>query len=243
MKKTITNIILAALAVIPAVSFAVTDTNKEYKNISTVIRSHNPDAPPIKDIKKTPVSGILEVITSTNEVFYVSSDGKFILAGELLELTPKGATNHTQKTIDELTKFNFSELKLNDAIMQKKGNGKSVIVTFEDPNCGYCRKLQPELDKLTNATIYTFIVPILGQDSVDVAKDIWCSKDRVKSWNDYLVSKKRPQIANNCETSVFARNVEFAKKHNITGTPAIFLSNGKSFKGYVEAKYIQEAIK
>lgn len=240
MKKTL----LLALSFLPCFAYAVTDLNKDYKNISNIIRAHNPDAPAIKEISKSPVNGVLEVTTTTNEVFYVSNDGKFILAGELLELTNNGATNHTQKKIDDLSKFSFSQLTLKDAIVQKKGSGKDVIVTFEDPNCGYCRKLQPELEKLTNVTIYTFVIPILGQDSINVAKEIWCSKDRAKSWNDYLVSKKRPEVSNvNCDVDALKRNIEFAKGHNIHGTPAIFLSNGKKFNGYVEATKIQEALK
>ena len=61
------------------------------------------------------------------------------------------------------------------AVKRVKGNGKRVIYTFEDPNCGYCKELQKELAKLNDVTIYTFLWPILSQDSVDKSKAIWCA--------------------------------------------------------------------
>ena len=47
-----------------------------------------------------------------------------------------------------------------------------VIATFEDPNCGYCKRLARDLQKLENITIYTFLLPILSEDSVKKSKQI-----------------------------------------------------------------------
>lgn len=241
MKKQIIATLVGLLSI--GVVYAA-DTNKEFKDVSAAIRKHSKDAPDIKEIKKTPVNGLLEVVTSGNEIFYITQDAKFIVSGELLELNTVGYNNLTKARVDNLNKFSFDQLKLSDAIVKKKGDGKNVLVTFEDPNCGYCRKLQPELDKLDNVTIYTFVIPILGQPSADISKQIMCSSDKAKAWDNYLKNKTPPtvdpKVLASCDVSALTRNIEFAKTHGISGTPAIFFPNGKKIGGYVEARSIQE---
>ncbi|MFO1250169.1 MAG: thioredoxin fold domain-containing protein [Inhella sp.] len=50
---------------------------------------------------------------------------------------------------------------------------------FADPKCGYCKVFERTLQELTDVTVYTFLLPILGTDSRGEGRDIWCAKD---SW-------------------------------------------------------------
>jgi thiol:disulfide interchange protein DsbC len=48
----------------------------------------------------------------------------------------------TRERIDEINKIKFSDLPLDKAIKTVKGDGSRVIAVFEDPNCGYCKRLR-----------------------------------------------------------------------------------------------------
>ena len=114
----------------------------------------------------------------------------FIAGGQLIE--GKTMKNLTEERMRKLTAIKFSELPLERAIKQVRGDGKRVLATFEDPNCGYCKRLAKDLQKLDNVTIYTFLYPILSEDSIRKSKQIWCSADRAKAWNDWMVEGRAP---------------------------------------------------
>jgi thiol:disulfide interchange protein DsbC len=129
-----------------------------------------------------------------------------------------------------------------NAVKRVRGNGKRVIYTFEDPNCGYCRELQKELMKLSDVTIYTFLWPILSPDSIDKSRAVWCSKDRAKAWDDLMSRGVAPQAGAKCDAP-FERNHELAQRFGIRGTPAIFLGDGRQVgAGFVPATELEQAL-
>jgi thiol:disulfide interchange protein DsbC len=132
-------------------------------------------------------------------------------------------------------------LPLDLAIKQVKGNGKRIIATFEDPNCTYCKKLAKELQGVTDVTIYTFVYPILSQDSFDKSKAIWCAPDRAKAWNDYMLNGTAPD-AGKCDTSGLDKVMETAQKLRVRGTPAIFLADGTRVPGFMEKAQLEQAM-
>jgi thiol:disulfide interchange protein DsbC len=156
--------------------------------------------------------------------------------------------NVTQERINKLTAIKWSDLPLDRAVKTVRGDGKRVVASFEDPNCGYCKKLAKDMLKLDNVTIYTFLYPILSQDSVDKSKQIWCSTDRAKSWNDWMVEGRSPSGKSDCDTSAIAKNQEYGRKLNINGTPTLFFADGERIPGAVpldkiEAKLVQTSKK
>lgn len=244
MKKLLLGTIIAT-SLFSASVFAVEAKDKKIlQEVEANIKKNAPDIPTIKEVRATPINNIYEVVVNDADIFYTEKEGKYFFFGDLVKIDKEGKVSLTQKRTDELTAFNFKELNFNDAITKKVGNGKDIVVTFEDPNCGFCKRLHPELAKLNNVTIHTFIIPILGPKSVDAAKAIWCSKDKVKAWDEYMKSNTMPTNVNEkCDSSNLQRNMEFATSHKINGTPAIYFANGKTFKGYATAEKINEALK
>ncbi len=113
------------------------------------------------------------------QVFYTDEKASYLFSGNLLDMRGAQPRNLTQETMGKLAAAALSK-STGSAVKRVKGSGKRVIYTFEDPNCGYCKELQKELVKLNDVTIYTFLWPILSQDSVDKSKAIWCAADRAK---------------------------------------------------------------
>ncbi len=217
--------------------------DKKYQEVEVNLKKNNPDLPIIKEIRTTPLEGIYEVVVNDADLFYASKDGKYMMFGNLISADAGKKVNLTEERMNQLTAIEFKSFNLSDAITKKVGNGKDRIVTFEDPNCGYCKKLQPELAKLTNVTIYTFVIPILGPSSQEVAKNVWCSKDKLAAWEGHFKGTKIAKADEKCDASALTRNIDFSRKYKISGTPAIFFENGKSFKGYVPAEKIMEVLK
>ena len=122
-----------------------------------------------------------------------------------------------------------------------RGNGKRKIAVFEDPNCGYCKRFEREMQKVDNATFYMFLYPILGADSVTKSNNLWCAKDKAKAWQDYMV-RDQAVVPATCDTAAVARNVEFGKKYKITGTPTMFFVDGTRVPGAIDAAQVEKML-
>ena len=191
---------------------------------------------PIESITLTSHAGLYEIVTPRS-ILYTDQTGSFILFGSTLMET-RTKTNLTAQRLDELSKFKFAELPLEDAIKTVRGDGSRRLATFEDPNCGYCKKLISEFSKLDNVTIYTFLTPILSPDSTQKAKAIWCAADRSKTWNDFMGTNAPLPTTADCETPL-ERNLALSKKLRLTGTPALLFTSNSKTPGYLPADKIE----
>ncbi|MES2911255.1 MAG: DsbC family protein, partial [Pseudomonadota bacterium] len=126
-----------------------------------------------------------------------------------------------------------------DAFTIVRGNGKRKLVVFEDPNCGYCKRFERDLQKVTDVTIHMFLYPILGADSTDKSKNIWCAKDRAKVWQDLMV-RDQPVPKATCDTTALERNIEFGRKYKITGTPTLFFADGSRVPGAISSQQVEK---
>jgi thiol:disulfide interchange protein DsbC len=122
-----------------------------------------------------------------------------------------------------------------------RGTGKNIMVTFEDPNCGYCKKLAKDILTLKDVTVYTFLYPVLGDDSYEKSKAIWCAPDRSKAWTDWMNNGKAlPAVPAKCDTAGLDKSALLGRKLRINGTPAIFFANGERVGGYIPAPEIEK---
>lgn len=193
----------------------------------------------VESVVKTNHLGLYEVFVD-GQILYTDDKMTTFIAGNIID--PKTMKNVTEERLRKLTAIKFSELPLERAIKQVRGNGKRLLATFEDPNCGYCKRLARDLQKVDNATIYTFLLPILSEDSLQKSKLIWCSADRAKSWNDWMVDGKAPAGKDDCDTTALAKNAEFAQKNRINGTPALFFASGERIPGAIPLATIEEKL-
>lgn len=195
----------------------------------------------VDSVRKAGALGLYEVVVG-GEIIYTDDKVGHLIIGNIID--PKTRKNLTQERLDKLSAIKFSDLPLDLAIKQVKGNGgngKRVIATFEDPNCTYCKKLAKELQSITDVTIYTFVFPILSPDSLEKSKAIWCAPDRAKAWTDYMLKGSMPAAAK-CDTGDLDKVAALAQKLHIRGTPAIFLTDGSRTPGFMPAAQIEQAM-
>jgi thiol:disulfide interchange protein DsbC len=166
------------------------------------------------------------------QIVYADDKGAYLIFGNLLEVkTGKNLTAERQ----------FNALPLELAVKQVRGSGKNVMVTFEDPNCGYCKKLAKDVLTLKDVTVYTFLLPVLGDDSYEKSKAIWCAPDKAKAWVDWMTANKAPPAAPaKCDLAGLNKSAQLGGKLRINGTPAIFFANGERVGGYIPAAEIEK---
>ncbi|MFT4191071.1 MAG: DsbC family protein [Comamonas sp.] len=209
--------------------------------IRQAIATHLPTLPAVDEVRETPIKGLYEVRMGT-DLLYTDASGNYLIQGELLDLRTK--TNLTQARVAALSAIDFARLPLADAFVTRRGKGERTLVVFADPNCGYCKRLEPELAKIDNVTIHTFLYPILGQDSVEKSRNIWCAKDPGKVWDDWMQRGKAIPAAR-CDAKQLAtlqRNVAFGRQHKIDGTPTLLFADGQRVPGALGSGQIERLL-
>jgi len=206
--------------------------------IRKVVQARFPDLA-VESIAKTPFDGLYEVVLG-GRILYTDEKVSYIFIGSLLDTRGTGERDLTRERGAQLAAQTLRKAT-DQAIKRVRGNGKRVIYTFEDPNCGYCKQLQKELTKVNDVTVYTFLMPILSQDSVEKSRAIWCAKDRGKAWDDVMLRGATPPGEAKCETPL-EKNLALAQRFRINGTPAIFLADGRMLGGYVPADELEQAM-
>ena len=193
----------------------------------------------IDEVSKTPMNGLYEIRVNDSDIFYTDAEGNFLIQGNLIDT--KAKRNLTEERVEKLSAIDFAALPLKDAFTQVRGNGKRKLAVFEDPNCGYCKRFERDLQKVNDVTIHTFLIPILSADSVEKSKNIWCAKDKGKAWLDWMV-RDQPAAKASCDTAALERNLAFSKKHKITGTPTLFFVDGSRVPGAIGVEQIEKTL-
>ena len=199
-----------------------------------------PDFPKIDEVTKTPIPGLWEVRIGS-ELLYTDEQGNHIIQGSLFDT--KAKVNLTDKRIEKLTAIDFDDLPLKDAMVVKQGTGARKLAVFADPNCGYCKRFERDLLTVKDVTIYTFLYPVLGPDSSEKSRSIWCSKDAMKTWRAWMIDGVVPPKAmGKCDVTAIERNSAFGRKYRVNGTPAIVFEDGKRVPGAMAAADVEKRL-
>ena len=207
--------------------------------IRKTLRERIQQIPKIEEITPTPLAGIYELRLSTNEIYYSDATGNFLIQGNLIDT--KSKRNLTEERESKLSAIDFSALPLKDAITLVHGNGKRKLAVFEDPNCGYCKRFERDLAKVDNVTVYLFLMPVLGPNSVEKSRNIWCAKDPGAAWVNLMQKDVIPAAAQ-CNTASVDRNLEFGRKYKITGTPTLVAQDGTRVPGAINSTQIEKLL-
>lgn len=218
--------ILALFSLTASLSFANVDSvreniKKQYPNLK------------ISNIQKTEMQGLYSA-NLDQQIIYVGEDGQHMFVGSMIRL--KDQKNLTKDLVLGQNSIDWNQLPLKDAIKTVKGSGQHVLAVFSDPNCPYCKQLEPELDKLKDVTIYTFIYHLKPQ-SIVVSRQVWCAPNQSYSWKKLIQQGVRPTVAS-CANPI-DRNLELGKRLGFNGTPTLIFANGFKLVGARSAEEIQ----
>jgi len=183
--------------------------------------------------------GLYEILVK-GELYYVDPAVTVVIMGRMFDARTR--EDLSQKRLDSALKVDFKSLPFDRAVKVVRGNGSRVLVTFEDPNCPYCKRLWQNMQQLTNVTIYTFLYPILSPDSQEKSKAIWCSKERGAAWEEYMVQGKTPSAAAaDCKTPL-EQNLALGRDFGINGTPTIIFADGTRGAGAMPMETLEQRL-
>jgi thiol:disulfide interchange protein DsbC len=201
----------------------------------------------LESITKTPYLGLYEMLVD-GEVLYTDADFTFLILGSIIETkTRTNLTEVRQREIEDkklkALAFPFEKLPFELAIKKVKGDGSRKVAVFSDPDCPFCRKLEKDIEKITDVTIYTFLFPIeqLHPKAPEMSRAIWCAPDRVKAWDEYMLKGVVPKSPK-CDNPV-EKIVAYGQSKKINGTPTIFFTDGKRVPGAIPAERFEELLK
>jgi thiol:disulfide interchange protein DsbC len=200
-----------------------------------------PQIQKIDEVNKTQIQGVYEVRINGNEIVYTDIEANYLIQGAIIDL--KQRRNLTDERLEKLNAIHFDDLPLKDALITVRGNGKRKVVVFADPNCGYCKRFERDLEKVSDTTVYTFLYPILSPDSNEKSKNIWCAKDKSKAWLDWM-TKGQPAgtAATSCDTQAVLRNVELGRKFKINGVPTLIFADGTRVPGAINTAQLEKLL-
>lgn len=234
---------MKSLAVLFMAAMGMTLAHAGEKEVRQAVQALAPEAK-VVSVSKTPLPDLYEVVVDGPRgiaLVYASGKGDYVLVGELLDV--KKRRNLTGERMERLNAVDFDSLPLGQAIKMVQGNGKRRMAVFSDPDCPYCRKLEPELAKLNDVTIYIFPYPLpMHPDAGRKSKLVWCSKDRLQAWKDMMLRNRLPEGGrSDCDHPV-DKNLALGERLRIDGTPALILGDGRRLTGYASAERIEQML-
>jgi thiol:disulfide interchange protein DsbC len=228
----------AAAIAFTALTALSASAQSDIEYIKSELKKNVPEAPSVDSVRKVPYAGLYEV-TVGGEVFYTNDKADFLFAGNIIDLKTK--ENVTEARLRQVNMIKWDTLPLDQAVKVVRGNGSRKMAIFEDPNCGYCKRLERDLQGVTDVTVYVLLYPILSPESVTQSKQIWCSADRSKAWLDHMVRDTAVSGDASCPNPV-DKILALGNAKRLHGTPTIIFENGERVPGAIPVAEIEKKL-
>ncbi len=192
----------------------------------------------IDAVNKTPVPGLFEVVMG-RKLAYSDASGRYFMFGSVVDMLKHEDLSAAR--LEVLARIDVRTLPLKDSFTRVVGKGRRHLYVFSDPDCPYCRRLEPELDKLDDVTIHTFLYPIaqLHEDAGRKAETIWCQGDDKARWAlwHHVVGGDDPVETRKCDNPL-ERNLALGQTLGVVGTPTLVAADGRTLPGMKAAAFI-----
>jgi len=204
-----------------------------------------PKGSEIESIQESSIKGLYAVYYGDLEPIYVSDDGNFFIYGDIYKININSITNITDVEISERRSTILSNLESSELISFKSKNEQYAVTVFTDVDCGYCRKLHNQIAEYNKLgiTINYAAFPRSGLGTISFTKMVsaWCSDNKKSSLTRL---KNNNEINKNfCDNQPVSKHYAIGNKLGVTGTPAIFSSDGRLFPGYLSPEDLLKKLK
>ena len=235
MNKLIPQAVIASLALL--LSFSVASAAEESMEEMTRLLKLRLGTDQVEPPRETGVEGVYQTRFG-NKFAYLIDGGRYVFIGDMVDL--KMQRNMTEMSrrelvVEELAGFGQEKTIVYPAAKEEL----AVLNVFTDTSCGYCQRLHKEVKYLQEAGISVHYFPFprggnRGPGYSDLKK-VWCSDDQLTA-----MSIAKGAIAGTLTTSGDCDVAQYVdegyllgNRIGVTGTPALYSSDGASFNGYV----------
>lgn len=170
------------------------------------------------------------------EVLFIRDDLSVLIPGDVVDLRTNQSLASKIRA-DNKPHISPKDFDVKDAF--SFGSGTRRLFVFSDPDCPFCRQLEPQLAKLSNVQIFVFPFPLVGLHAHAriVSETLWCQHDRATAWRQYLLGGAAPAPAT-CDNPI-SRNLALGERLQVLGTPALVFEDGAVVPGAVSAERIE----
>lgn len=233
---------LALLAILFFQACFATSSNDDTSTIRESLKQHLPQLV-IENIAPSPVKGVYQV-TADSAVIYMSNDGRYALSGDMIDLA-NGQNNLTESARKKARVASLKTLGEENMVIFSPKDPQYTITVFTDIDCGYCRKLQADMEEINakGIAIRYLAFPRSGPNTpaFDKMVRIWCSKDKNKAL--LLANQDKSFDGQLCNKDTILRQFELGMRMGVNGTPTLIFEDGTLVPGYMPPNKLLEAAK
>lgn len=186
----------------------------------------------IVNVKNTEVPNLYWVDLEGIPAVYTTSDGKYIIQGDVVRLGDTQLHNVSEALQAEANKKLFANLNTKDLIVYKAtGKTKHVVYVFTDVSCPYCHKLHEHMDEINGKGIEVrYIAWPRGEQFIPAMESVWCSANRQEAFNRAIAGEALEPAQ--CKNPV-RDQYNLGMNIGVNGTPAIYSEDGVYLGGYL----------
>ena len=209
--------------------------NNETLNIKKKLVEMLPESIQLNSINATDIEGYYEVNFEGVEPLYVTSDGNYLISGDIYLITKEGLVNKSEARRDFQRKALIEGLDNNQFIIFEPKEAKHNVFVFTDVDCGYCRQFHNQIEEYLNLGIKVNYLAYpragIGSDSYRRIVSAWCADDPHYS---LTVLKQGGEIQDNvCSINPVENHFNLGRTIGVQGTPSIVTQEGKLIPGYL----------
>lgn len=236
LSRTILFSLSTVLGILPP-SLPAADEAAERREVASRIQGVTAE-----DLSASPVPGLYQ-LTIGPQVFYVSTDGRYLLRGDLIDLQTNGNLTEARRAGARLEALDaVGEAQM--VVFQPEGRQEHVLNVFTDVSCSYCRRFHAEIDRYLEAGVevrYLFY-PRKGPRSGDweTSRRVWCSEDRQSALT--RAKQDQPVEAARCADDPVASHYQLGRAMGVTGTPSIITGRGELIPGFLPFDRMMERL-
>jgi thiol:disulfide interchange protein DsbC len=191
----------------------------------------------VDEIAPSALPGFYQVIAS-GQLVYVSTDGKYMLNGDLVDLGAK--RNLSERAWADFRKAELAKVPATQRIVFAPPHPKYTVTVFSDVNCGYCRMFHSHIKQFNDEGIAVEYLAWPREGVTDTAGvptetykemvSVWCAADRKAAFTAAKLGKA-PKPAD-CANPV-KDEYELGVRLGVNGTPMVLGPDGMVLGGYV----------
>ena len=186
-------------------------------------------------VEKTEMKGFFEGNFEGIEPLYVSSDGNYLVSGDIYLITTEGLVNKSEARRDYQRKTLINNLNTEEFITFEPEETLHNIYVFTDVDCGYCRQFHNQIDDYLNLGIKVNYLAYpragINSDSFDKISSAWCNDD--PNYSLTLLKQGKNIDTKDCKDKPVEKHFNLGNALGVQGTPSIITNEGKMIPGYL----------
>ena len=180
-------------------------------------------------VVKSELPGFYEVVVNNGQVVYISADGKYLIQGDVLDVTQKA--NLTSRAQAGIRLAALKSLPQSKRLVFAPANPKHTVTVFTDVDCPYCRQFHKQIaayNQVGIAVEYVLFPLSIHPGADKKAEAVWCSQDRNAAYTAAMNGQDPGKKT--CANPV-GETTALAMKIGISGTPTILNEYGVQVNG------------